>query len=260
MKLTSIIVRADRLTPFNKKAMFTLFAEYYDSVSFENFTKDLSNKEYVILLEDESKLIRGFTTITVMKETSPEGNSYRAIFSGDTIIHHQFRGEQQLPVTWFKLAGSIKAAFPNDPLFWFLIVKGEKTYRYLPAFFNHYYPCYNNETPPSYKDMMTQLSRSRFGDLYDADSGLIRFPRSQGHLKSFETIIKDSVLKKPEIQFFLKKNPHFDRGDELVCLAELYLENLRSLANRAFQEGMSISIDTSPTVAAKESLISLASF
>ena len=240
--------------------MYSLFAEYYDSVSFENFTKDLSNKEYVILLEDESGLIRGFTTVSVMKGSTQEFPVFRAIFSGDTIIHHNYRGEQQLPVTWFKLAGSIKAAFPSDPLFWYLIVKGEKTYRYLPAFFNNYFPCYKAETPAGFKKIVDQLSKIRFGDLYNSQLGLIKFPESQGHLKSFETAIKESVLKKPEIKFFLEKNPDFAKGDELVCLAELSLENLRSLATRAFQDGLQISIDQDSAIQVPEKTRSLAAF
>jgi hypothetical protein len=63
-----------------------------------------------------------------------EGAPIMALFSGDTIISHHHWGEQELAHAWCYFAGQIKRQCPELPLYWFLIVKGHRTYRYLPAF------------------------------------------------------------------------------------------------------------------------------
>ena len=38
--------------------------------------------------------------------------------------------------------------------------------------------------------------------------------------------------------FFLRSNPGYLRGEELVCLTELASDNLRPLARRVFEQGL----------------------
>ncbi|MBC6472628.1 MAG: hypothetical protein GDA48_07315 [Hormoscilla sp. GM102CHS1] len=60
----------------------------------------MSNKDYAILLRDEGQIIRGFSTLAVLEFTFAEWQK-RAIFSGDTIVHHEYWGEQTLSLTWW---------------------------------------------------------------------------------------------------------------------------------------------------------------
>jgi hypothetical protein len=68
--------------------------------------------------------------------------------------------------------------------------------------------------------------------------GIIHFPISQGHLKKNWAKIPEKMLAKPDIQFFKNKNPHYDEGDELVCLCQLEEDNLKPFAKRLFIEGL----------------------
>ena len=43
-------------------------------------------------------------------------------------------------------------------------------------------------------------------------------------------------LKNKNIQFFLRKNPNYQKGDELVCLAEISFDNLTNLGKRVLKE------------------------
>ena len=104
--------------------------------------------------------------------------------SGDTIIDHRFWGEQTLPLAWCCLAGRIKARQPDLPLYWLLIVKGDRTYRYLNVFSKTYYPNRRYPTPPETQSLIDHLAAARFGRHYLPESGLIRYPESQGHLKT----------------------------------------------------------------------------
>lgn len=217
--------------------MFTLYSRYYDGTSEQLFRRDLADKQYVILLHDQSGELRGFSTAAVSKHEF-EGETLRSFFSGDTIVDQSHWGQQALPMAWFRLTGHIKVAEPETPLYWFLLVKGHRTYRYLPTFFRVFFPTCKRETPHRYQALMDMLASERYGEAYDRDRGVVDFATSHGHLKSSWADIPDKDRQRPDVAFFLERNPGYVKGDELVCLTELAASNLRPLAERLFQTGM----------------------
>ncbi len=215
--------------------MYALFAAYYAETSYERFAADLVAKDYAIELTAGGSLC-GFSTL-VLLEFSASGASQRAIYSGDTIIDHRFWGEQALATAFCRFAGAVKAADPGTPLYWFLITKGHRTYRYLSAFSREYYPHPARPTPPFAAECIDVLARGRFGDAWKSDLGIVRFARSRGQLRTEWAEPHPSLAARPEVQFFLERNPGHASGDELCCLTELAGANLRSYARRAFLEG-----------------------
>jgi len=86
---------------------------------------------------------------------------------------------------------------------------------------------------------METLARARFGDAYDASTGLVRFERSRGHLRQPWAAVRGNLQERhAAVRFFLERNPRFHAGDEMVCLTELSAMNLRSFARRAFLRGL----------------------
>ncbi|WP_419650260.1 hypothetical protein [Thiolapillus sp.] len=150
----------------------------------------------------------------------------------------QFWGEQTLPRAWCRFAGHLKAQEPQLPLYWLLIVKGHRTYRYLKVFSRRYFPAVNCQTPEPVRRIMDCLAQERFGQCYDATTGVIHFPGSRGYLKPEWAALDDNKQGKPEVAFFLEKNPGHGQGDELVCLTELVESNLKRQALQAFCRGM----------------------
>jgi len=224
---------AGSLTGFQVGEMFELYQSYYEATCPQRFRQDLQQKHYVIELRDRDSVLRGFTTLALI-DFRFEGQQRRAIYSGDTVIHDAYWGSQALPLAWADLAGRIKAEAPSVPLYWLLIVKGHRTYRYLTLFAQDYYPNRRQSTPPSVQRLMDYLARLQFGDAYQREAGIVRYPSSHGHLKKNWAVTADHLLQKPNVRFFLQQNPGFDRGDELVCLTELCVGNLRSHVLRAF--------------------------
>jgi hypothetical protein len=218
------------------EAMFDLYGAYYDATSLERFSADLQDKDWVLLLHDPEGRLQGFSTLALI-ETELQGSRVRALFSGDTIIAHRFWGQQALAFAWLRFAGQVKAQVPELPLYWFLIVKGQRTYRYLQAFSRSYYPHWERATPDPDQALMDHLARHRFGRAYRADLGVLRFAEPQGQLKPAWAAISPDELRRPEVAFFLRRNPGYVRGDELVCLTELCADNLRPLARRLFVLG-----------------------
>src|SRR3546814_8940006 len=106
------------------------------------------------------------------------------MYSGDTIVHQDHWGQQALAFTWIDFSGALKADAPALPLYWLLLVKGHRTYRYLRAFYRVFYPALQRETPPETKSLMDHLAAEKVGDFYSPATGVVHFPRSRGHLKA----------------------------------------------------------------------------
>ncbi len=217
--------------------MFVLFEQYYESVNMEPFVQDLEGKTIAILLKDSDGSLQGFSTLEVIPFETEDGPAI-AIYSGDTIISHQHWGEQQLSYAWCYFAGQIKKENPDLPLYWFLIVKGHRTYRYLPGFTREFYPNRREETPATVQKIIDRLATEKFGVAYQPDSGIVHYPQSRGHLRAEWAELSDNIRRKPHVAFFHRANPGYASGDELVCLTELCEQNMRFVSRTAFLEGM----------------------
>jgi len=237
VQLITKIKKATDLQSDDVKRMYSVYQSNYDATSFSDFKADLADKTFVILLVTNVDLIVGFTTLAWYPVRHPvTGESIRIIYSGDTIIEPPYWGTQALPAAWCRLAGELKATYPYERLLWFLIVKGYRTYRYLPLFTRSYYPSFD-KIDEDYKAIADLLASEKFGSDYNRESGVVHFSVSKGHLVSDLAGVKDHLLAKPEVAFFFARNPGYLHGDELVCLTELSLHNMKSVALRAFMEG-----------------------
>lgn len=237
-KLTANIRNCGSLAETEVASMYQLFSGYYECTSPALFEADLAEKTHVIVLHSETKLC-GFSTLSLLESNQHDKlpTQCRVLFSGDTIIHHDHWGEQALALAFCNFAGQVKAQQPKIPLYWFLISKGYRTYRYLHLFSKVYWPSFRNEPMPELQHLLDTLASKKFGDCYDAATGLIRFPQSRGHLRTNWADIRDNMLERPEVKFFLQSNPRYTEGEELACITTLEKGNLRSIARRAFVDG-----------------------
>lgn len=235
-ELTAEVLKLSELSSADESSICRLYQHYYD-ICAGSVADDLREKDYVIVLRDDAGNIQGFSTI-LMIEFSYADISRMAIFSGDTVIHHDYWGTQALSLSWCQFMGEIKAACPERPLYWFLIVKGYRTYRYLPLFSKIFYPNRRYPTPPETQAMIDDLAKTYFGESYITDQGIVRFPESRGHLREQWANVPSHVQNHPDVKFFLQRNPDYAAGDELVCFTELSEDNLRSYALRAFKRAM----------------------
>lgn len=234
-RLTAKVRRRQELGAADAGRMYALYATYYAEASAAQFAVDLAAKDYVIELVADGEL-RGFSTLAVLPFHAG-GAARRALYSGDTIIEHRYWGEQALAIAFCRLAGALKAADPGMPLYWFLITKGHRTYRYLGAFAREYYPHPRQPTPPLAALCIDALARGRFGEAWKPGLGIVRFERPMGRLREEWAEPRPSLAARAEVRYFLQRNPGYARGDELCCLTELAAPNLRSHARRAFLEG-----------------------
>ncbi|MFN8554259.1 MAG: hypothetical protein U0103_22515 [Candidatus Obscuribacterales bacterium] len=234
--LQTSIVEISTLTEVDRATMFNLYRRNYDGGEPSVFFRDLDAKNCAVVLRDESAIIRGFSTVVVYDENFA-GKPVRVLYSGDTIIEPAYWGQNQMSKAWLELAGSIKQEAPDTPLYWLLIVKGHRTYRYLSLFSNDYYPRHDVETPVEMQSLMNHLATRKFGDQYDATAGLVKFSGCRSYLSADLASIPDKDSGRLDVQYFLSRNPKYYEGDELLCVCELSADNLTRLARQWFEAG-----------------------
>lgn len=219
------------LTDQDIQKMFNVFQDYYQGTTLEIFQRDLSNKNWVIILRDpESRTIQGFSTLAFYKSLV-KGNPVGVVYSGDTIVRPAYWGTPELPRTWIKTVLEIGGRLPK-PLYWLLISSGYKTYRFLTIFFKEFYPRHDRPTPPEIQEVIHHLARERFGSDYCPESGIVRFSEGATPLREGIAEITEKRLKDPHVAFFVARNPGHTQGDELVCLTHIHPNNFTPAGRR----------------------------
>lgn len=220
-----------------REEMYRRFTEQYAEVSLDMFLRDLSAKRFVLVVREPAGLLAGFTTLAV-EEAEAAGERLRYVFSGDTFLDQRYWGDTTLLRQWFRLLGRIRAEDPSTPLYWFLITKGHRTFRILTSFFTDYVPRRGRRRDEKLEEVRRVLGRRRFGDYFDARTGLIDFGPSRGQLQEELADADRYAAINGNADFFLACNPDYARGVELACIGRLETDNLRKYAARMFGEGL----------------------
>jgi hypothetical protein len=217
--------------------LYALHAAHYDNTHPDQFRADMAEKEWVIVLrEPASGAAVGFST-QMLLDIRVEGIPVRALFSGDTIIHRDHWGSQELVRTWCRFAGTIKARCIERPLYWFLISKGYRTYLYLPFFFHAFYPRHDRPTPAFAQRLIDSLGAKKYPDSFDPRTGLIQHARIHDRVKE-NLDATDRHRRSPHVAFFVRRNQDYAQGSELVCVAEIAPENMRGVARTELEIGI----------------------
>lgn len=216
-------------------AMFKLFSEHFHTACYDVFHHDLHQKNWVLqLYEEKSNIIKGFSTI-LLYSTDFAGEKISVIYSGDTIVHPDAWSSSTLSKSWIASIHQLRSLHSPDntpeKLYWLLISSGYRSYRFLPLFWQEFYPRYDQPTPKHISALINAIASSQFGENYDVNKGVVCFPHPQVLTEKLNGIPPER-LQDPHINFFQQRNPGHIYGDELVCLTEICETNLTSAGRR----------------------------
>ena len=231
----AICKRISELSEDDYSDMQRLYLAHYDGGTADQVRADLQDKNEAILVFCRDEMV-GFTTLKVY-EHAWEGLNIRIVYSGDTIMDRAHWGQQTLAFAWIAKMGALKQEKPDLPMYWFLIVKGHRTYKYLPVFGKSFYPHWEIDRS-DLKPLADDLAMKRFGSDYNPASGIVEFAHSKGHLKADIALPSDEEKSKDSVRFFLERNPKYIQGHELVCLCEISEQNMKPLTKRIFLKGL----------------------
>jgi hypothetical protein len=219
----------------DREAMCSLLSDYFLNVDQGHFESDLDDKEWVVVVrESENGRIRGFSTLMTL-QTIVDGQSVVGLYSGDTIVDEQFRGQAELHRAWGCHVWRIAQATSHAKLYWFLVSCGYKTYRFFPLFFREFFPAFDRPMPPLIKRHLDALCEVKFGDQYAQATGVIRFANATP-LRPEAAVISPQRLSDPHVAFYVGANAGHVAGHGLACLAEITRDNLTTAAFRMLAE------------------------
>jgi lipid-A-disaccharide synthase-like uncharacterized protein len=225
------IVAVTDLTLPAREAMYGLLSTHFRGVTRDVFNKDLEQKNWVILIEQElTNMLQGFSTILIYT-TRFEEEIFTVVYSGDTIMDPSSWSSSILSKAWIATIKMLRLQYPQGKLYWLLICSGYRTYRFLPTFWQEFYPRYDLVTPPKIAGLMQFLAQDLFGRNYESETGIVRFSNPQTLADKLQGIPL-ARLQDPHINFFSDRNPHHALGDELVCLTEIAETNLTPAGRR----------------------------
>jgi hypothetical protein len=191
--------------------MFSLFQRYYDDVDEASFRQDLLEKDAVIVLESDGTIC-GFTTMKTFKVPCADREA-TVVFSGDTVVARQFWGEQVLATAWLRQLREIAQATPNTALYWLLIVKGHRTFRYMPTFARRYVPSVAGDDDRELIALRDVAAATLFCEAFDPATGIVRFARPRGRLAATWAEPTPREQARDDVAFFLRRNPGCREGD-----------------------------------------------
>lgn len=229
-----LVPRAD-LSAREIDLMYVLFRTHFEAVSKDQFRRDLDRKNWVVLLDGEEGALDGFSSLLLYRARH-EGTVIDVVYSGDTTVDRAAWGRSVLASVWIGAVNHLHRRHGSGPLYWFLIVSGFRTYRFLPVFLRRYYPRHDAPTPPALQGLIDSLAGDLFGADYDREAGVVRLPQPQ-ILRPDLRGIPEGRSRDPHVAFFARRNPGHERGDELVCLAEIAPDNLTAVGRRMWEEG-----------------------
>ncbi len=222
--------------------MYALFARAYEATDRQRFLTDLAAKRDVLLLRDGGGRIAGFTTLAVFEDRlgagEDRGRPIRVVFSGDTLVDPACWGSNALNFAWIRHIASIRSEAPETPLYWLLLSKGFRTYRYLSTFAHQYVPRRDGPDDPALAAMRDRLAERLFGPAFDSSRGIVAHDPPRDRLAAPLAALPQTGRAAREARFFAQRNPGYVRGEELVCLCALDVANMRPFAQRLYRRAM----------------------
>ncbi len=236
--LTTQVLGAHDVSDAFISEMFALYSVYYDRTDKGRFADDLRCKDAIILLKHDGRIV-GFTTL----ESRPFdhlGRTGVVVFSGDTVVDRAYWGQMDLAYAWLRAVATLSRRFAGLPVYWLLIVKGHRTYRFMPSFGKGFVPHWEaSANDPDLLQLRDALATARFGDAFDPETGIVSFDGKLDRLSARWAEPSAREAARADVAFFLEANPGYRQGDELVCLCPLTPENMRPLTRRVFEAALS---------------------
>lgn len=229
MSFVGDVLPVPALDGATRAGMLTLMERHFDGVAQDDFARDLEEKDQAVVIRSDAGAVVGFSTFKLWR-TTVGGEGRRVLFSGDTIVAPEVWRSPVAVRTWLRAALAL-ALDADEPLDWFLLSSGHRTYRIMTTVFREHCPAAKGE-PPGLRARLDAYARERYGEHFDPARGVVRLPRGVHRLRPGVGDVTATRLQDPEVALFAARNPGHARGDELCCVCPIAEANLTAAGRR----------------------------
>jgi len=146
--------------------LFALFTQNFAGVDRSRFEQDLVEKDSVVLLREQQSIrVVGFTTI-MTRRIVVDRQPFLVFYSGDTVVAPDYWGSPDLLRAWIGHVFETAAQHPDCIPYWMLISASFRTYRFLPVFWQEFYPRYDRPTPEDVQQLIDRFAEEKYGAEY----------------------------------------------------------------------------------------------
>ena len=213
-----------------KETFYELLCQEFLGVSWDDFIRDFREKDDVMILRKEHSEgeIVGWSTLMVLTLALPE-KEVKAIFSGDTVVLPEYRSSTGLGIELSRYFMHVREQFPRHSVYYILISKGWRSYKIMLFFFKDFAPRYDKPTAPYDKAVMDAFGEKKYPHHYNPATGVVTFSPQRVRPESIDAIPTSMDV---HTGFFLRSNPGYLDGNELVCVARVSPDNFRNGVKR----------------------------
>jgi len=198
--------------------MYALFEANYAFSPLSTFISDLEKKDGVFVVREKAtQKIVGFSTLGIFR-FKLGGKNAKGLFSGDTILERTYWGTRSLSQAIALKMFWEACKTPFTPQYWTLLTKGYKTYLLVANNFKEYYPQRGHHSPEM-EAMVKEYCEALFPGKLNHDTMVLDFGPNANCRKEGVAGITDDMRSHPDIAYFEQRNPTWQRGTELPCLA-----------------------------------------
>ncbi len=216
----------EALTAFRQK-LYAIHCQIFDGVDTAQFEKkvfDVNAKwsKICIFKNIKGKAV-GYYALHAYEKIINSENI--VIFRAETGILRDYRKQGNISSFFFKEIIKYKALHPFQKSYLFCTLVHPSSYHLLSKFFPRYYPNIKYATPPDILERMQQMADAFHEvQLPNVDPSI----RQVGWItrQTAEEQNKWARSREPDTRFFLKKNPDYHKGQGLVTLVPLDLNNI----------------------------------
>jgi hypothetical protein len=199
---------------------------------FEETIKPYS--EAVIFRNARGREIVGFGCLKEVLVTV-EGRKNICIFSSLVAIDENYRGRNLGQRAGLQSFLRARLRHPTTPIYWLFCTRSYRSYLVLSRNFAEHWPRPDRDIPPAQNALLDATFRQVYGDLWDAEKGVVRdyTPRwREGALEPNERALRD-----PAARYFFSRVPLAPEPEMalLACMCPLSLRNWASVGLRAGQ-------------------------
>lgn len=213
-----------------KEAFYRLLCQGFLGVSQQDFIRDFEEKDAVMILRKEHSEgeIVGWSTVMVLTLALPD-EEVKGVFSGDTVVLPEYRSSTGMGVELVRYFLRAYEQFPRHKVYYLLTSKGWRTYKIMPFYFQEYAPRYERPTTVHEKALMDAFGHKKYPGHYHSETGIITYGSQRVRPEGV-----DAAPQHPDARtaFFLRCNPRYLDGHELVCVARIAPDNFTSQARR----------------------------
>lgn len=224
--MKTLLVQADATKKWRSE-MWSLYEKYYD-VDPNSFYKRFESNDFYALYAKNDELV-GFTGFR-KKTIHNRFGRIKTLYFGQTVIRQDFRGRSLIPITVIRVILHHFLTDPFCPLYVWCDALTYKPYLLFANSLKEFYPSRHQENADKVEAVITELGQYYYRENFNSTTGTVCKPKNV--IQDTSAIISEKDKAHPDIAFYAKANPGYNRGHGLLTLAPMNLKNFLFLIKK----------------------------